>query len=402
MPTNLSEITRPEVQDFIRSHEGADEKELVLSRKEILGLPSAEIVQQILGRRKTRKKLPSWYKTSGVVYPPTINLEQCSSEATACYKQSLVGELTPVPSVVADVTGGFGVDSFFLSKSISDVHYVEPDATLFEIARHNHRQLGVTILHHNTSAEQFLNQMPENVDLLYLDPSRRDVHAKRVFKLSDCTPDVTTLQKKIFEKCHWVLIKTSPLLDLQQGLREIRSVRYVHVVAVDNECKELLFLADRDFIGTPEIRAVDLYADGSIRSAFTFTPEDERMAPVSIREPARYLYEPNAAILKAGAFKLVGETFALTKLAPNTHLYTSDHLLPNFPGRTFEIITLDPDSKRMQHLSRTSINILTRNYPLRPEAIKKKYQLQDGGDHYLIGFSSARKKHLALCIRLQV
>lgn len=402
MPTNLSAITRPQVQDFIRSYEDADEKELVLSRKEILELPSAEIVQQIIGRRKAKKKLPSWYKTNGVVYPPSINLEQCSSEATARYKLSLVGELTPVPAVVADVTGGFGVDSFFFSKSIRHVHYVEPNATLFEIARHNHLQLGAGILHHNASAEQFLNHPPESIDLLYLDPSRRDVHSKRVFKLSDCVPDVIALQNKMFDKCPRMLIKASPLLDIQQGLREIRSVRSVHVLAVDNECKELLFLADRDFAGTPEIRAVDLYSDGSIRADFVFTQDDERMAPVSVQEPARYLYEPNAAILKAGAFKLVGEKFALTKLAPNTHLYTSDHLLNNFPGRTFEIITLDPDSKRMQGLSGTSINIFTRNYPLRPEAIKKKYHLQDGGDHYLIGFSSVRKKHLALCIRLQV
>lgn len=401
MPTNyLLRIAQPEVQDYIFSHESDDERSLVLKHHEVLGLPASLIAQQLTGRRKSKIKLPTWYKTKGVIYPPSINLEQSSSEATAGYKARLARSLFHNKNdlVAVDLTGGFGVDSFCFSQVFSSTHYVEPNTDLFEIAQHNHQTLGASsIIHHNTSAEEFIDSnLP--VDIVFLDPSRRDQQSRKVFKLADCSPDISKLQEKIFEKCPFLLVKTSPLLDIQQGLREILHVKKVFVVSVDNECKELLYLAEKGYTGEVAIEAVDLTRDGNVNSAFAFSSEEEKCATVQLGEPLEFLYEPNSAILKSGAFKLISQKFQLAKLAPNTHLYTASKLVNDFPGRIFRIEVLNPDSKQLnQLLPNHQVNVMTRNYPLKAEELKKKLKLLDGGDKFLIGFSTKQKKHLALC-----
>jgi THUMP domain-like len=402
MSTNyLSRIAQPEVQDYIFTHEGEDEGALVLKDKNILGLPASLIAQQLSGRRKSILKLPTWYKTKGIVYPPTVNLEQSSSEATALFKANLAGSLfkNKELKIVGDLTGGFGVDSYFFSTVGDSTHYVESNSDLFDIALHNHSVLGATsIIPHCTTAEEFIESVNQNFDLIFLDPSRRDRHSRKVFKLADCSPDISKLQHQIFKKSQYLLIKASPLLDIQQGMREILHVKKVFVVSVDNECKELLFLAEENYTGKVEIEAVDLSRDGNIKSAFTFFPEDEKTANAQLGEPARFLYEPNTAILKSGAFKLISQKFHLTKLASNTHLYTSSVLIDDFPGRKFQIEVLDPNPKQLkQLLPKGQVNVMTRNYPLKPEALKIKLKLFDGGEKFLIGFSGQQKKHLALC-----
>lgn len=402
MPTNyLSHIVQSEVQDYIFSHEGEDERALVLKHKEILGLPASLIAQQLVGRKKSKLKLPSWYKRRGIIYPPTVNLEQSSSEATALYKANMAGLLfnRKANFVALDLTGGFGVDSYSFSKIFHSTHYVEPNAGLFEIVRHNHQVLGATsIISHCTTAEQFLEFSDQNFDLVFLDPSRRDQHARKVFKLADCSPDVSKLQPLVFEKSPYLLLKASPLLDIKQGLREILHVKKVFVISVDNECKELLFLAEKHYLGEVQIEAVDLAVDGNVKSSFAFSLEEENSANVQLGEPSRFLYEPNSSILKSGAFKLISQKFQLIKLATNTHLYTSNELINNFPGRTFKIEVLDPDPKQLRHvLPNHSVNVMTRNYPLKAEELKNKLKLIDGGNKFLIGFSGQEKKHLALC-----
>ncbi|MEQ1584246.1 MAG: hypothetical protein ABL895_00080 [Cyclobacteriaceae bacterium] len=402
MPTNyLSRIAQPEVQDYIFSHEGDDERSLVLKHNEVLGLPASQIAQQLTGRRKSKIKLPTWYKTKGVIYPPSVNLEQSSSEAAALYKVKIARSLFPNKNDLAliDLTGGFGIDSFYFSQMFDPAHYVEPNEDLFEIAQHNHQTLGASsIIHHNTSAQEFIDSYNQHVDLVFLDPSRRDQQSRKVFKLADCSPDISKLQEKIFEKCPFLLVKTSPLLDIQQGLREILHVKKVFVVSVDNECKELLYLAEKDYSGEVAIEAADLTREGNVKSAFVFSLEEEKCATVQLGEPLEFIYEPNSAILKSGAFKLISQKFQLTKLAPNTHLYTASKLVNDFPGRTFRIEVLDPDSKELnQLLSNHQVNVMTRNYPLKPEELKKKLKLFDGGNKFLIGFSTQQKKHLALC-----
>jgi hypothetical protein len=398
----LSQIARSNIQDYLVEHEREDEKVLVLKQKEIDGIPTSIIATQLSGRRKAKSKLPTWYKTKGIIYPPTVNLEQCSSEATAIFKTHVIKSVLSTKRVAVDLTGGLGVDTYFLATVFESVHYAEPNTELFEITKHNHQQLGaLNITHQCVSAEKFIEHSDLEFDLVYIDPSRRDENSRKVYRLADCFPDITALQPVLFDKGSFLLLKASPLLDIQQGLREIQQVRKVIVVSVGNECKELLFLAERNHEGEPLIEAVDLFENGRVRSSFTFTIADERKAHAMLGEPDSYLYEPNASILKSGAFKLISEKFALTKLAVNTHLYTSSAVVPDFPGKVFQIEYLNPDAKKLKDLlPEGNVNVVSRNYPLTPEEIKKKLHLRDGGAKFLIGFSSSKKKHLALCSRV--
>jgi 16S rRNA G966 N2-methylase RsmD len=403
MPTSyLSQINHPDIQNFLIEHEGEDEKQLVLKQKEIFGVPSFIIASQLSGRKKIKSKLPTWYTTKGIIYPRAINLEQCSSEATAIFKAQIIESLVAIKNVAVDLTGGFGVDTFHLSNLFKSVHYVEPNSELLEITKHNHLQLGTSnINHHCLSAEKFIEETDLEVDVVYIDPSRRDERSRKVYQFADCIPDITSLHNGIFKKSQLMLIKASPLLDIQQGLREIPQVKTVFVVSVGNECKELLFLSVRGYEGEPLIEAVDLFENGNVRHSFSFTFTDERNARITLGEPKAYLFEPNASIMKSGAFKRISEKFGLTKLEVNTHLYTSSFLVSDFPGKTFLIECLDPDVKQLKELLPDGkVNVISRNYPLTPDEIKKKLRLRDGGPKFLIGFSSSKKKHITLCSRI--
>jgi THUMP domain-like len=402
MPSHyLSQITTTAIQNFLKEHEDDNENDFVLKRKEIDGIPASMLATQLSGRKKAKTKLPFWYKTKGIVYPPSVNLEQCSGEATARFKAHLIGSNISNKGVAADITAGFGVDTFFLSSVFEAVHYAEPSEELFLLATHNHRQLGaLNIVHHCLSAEKFFD-LAIPCDLIYLDPSRRDASSRKVYKLADCSPDVSLLQHAIFKTTKNILLKASPLLDIQQGLRELHFVKKVFVISVGNECKELLFFAERGYEGAPVIEAVDLLGNGTVHSSFSFSFPNEKNASIKLGGPTTYLYEPNASIMKAGAFKLVAEKFGLTKLDLSTHLYTSPVVVPDFPGKVFLIECLDPDKKQLKtFLPEGQANVVTRNYPLSPDEIKKKLHLRDGGDKFLIGFSSSKKKHLAVCSRV--
>ena len=413
----LENILRPEIQQYIRDHENEDAKALVLKQKKILGVPSAEIAQQIAGRKKAKDKLPTWYQGEKIVYPPTLNLEQCSSEITAEYKAKILCD--DMTQQIADLTGGFGVDTFCFSKLCKEVHYVEPNEDLYSIVDNNFIQLGASIKGHNQTAEDFINVLPQrhevaedtnssrfndsalnNFDAFYIDPSRRKSN-QRVFKLADCEPNIIDLQQKLFSLSSKILIKTSPLLDILQGISELKNVKKVFVVAVKNEVKELLFLCEKDFNEEPIIEAVNLFENKG-PEILSFHTSDEKSTDISFGDPKRYLYEPNASILKAGAFKTVCKNFALLKVHPNTHLYTSDSLISNFPGRVFEIEAFVKPVKKdlLNYFPEGKANISTRNYPLSPEQLKKKTGLKDGGDKFLIGFSGEGKKFLVVAKRI--
>jgi 16S rRNA G966 N2-methylase RsmD len=396
-PSAIQLLSNSDLQNFIYENEHVDEHALLLKQKEVLGVPISMVTNQIVGRRKAKSKIPVFYSTQGVIYPPGINLEQCSSEATALFKSNLFKGKT-----CADLTGGFGVDSFFLSKIFEDVHYVERDDNLFEIVKHNHAKLGaVNIQHHLKSAEQFLADTNLHFDCIYIDPSRRAEGKKKVFKLSECEPNITTLQKTIFEKSNQVLVKTSPLLDLQQGLKELQFVEKVIVVSVDNECKEVLFLCTKNYQQEPSIETINLSKKGDQTFAFRFS--DEQKLQIDFSNPMRFLYEPNASILKAGGFKSIGHAFSVKKIHPSTHLYTSDTLNKDFPGRIFEIKgEVKPDKKSYSiFFLDGKANITTRNYPLSPDELKKKTGLKDGGEKYLIGFSGLDHKYLVAADRVR-
>ncbi|MBX2897541.1 MAG: hypothetical protein KF763_19025 [Cyclobacteriaceae bacterium] len=397
---NWKRIYDNTVQDFIFKNELADEWQLVLQHKTLFDLPTKSLAEQIAGRRKSKKKLPLWHQTKGIVYPPALNLEQSSSQATALFKAALLKTETRQENLV-DLTGGFGVDSFFFSKSFKSVLYVESNKDLVEWVQHNHKLLGASNIQHIcTTAEAFISTN-KHTGVFYLDPARRDANAKKIFKLSDCTPDVTQLQELLFTRSEVVLLKASPLLDIQQGLRELPHTKVVIALSVDNEMKELLFLAQNRFYGTPQIRAVDLDWSGAVRSEFVFTTEQEANAQASFSEPLQYLYEANAAILKAGAFKLIGQQFNVHKLAPNTHLYTSGQHIKDFPGRTFSVEVLNPTEKQIKELlPDRRAHTTVRNYPLTAPQLMKKLNLQEGGEKFVLGFSGANKKYISIGTRI--
>lgn len=394
----LKSLLLPSVKEFIRTHENDDEKSLILKHSTILGIPSSVIAEQISARRKAKIKLPSFYQQDEIIFPPAINLEQCSSEATARFKADLIKGNT-----FADLTGGFGIDSFFLSNSFLKGYYIEPNNSLLEIVKHNHHALGCnTITYENTTAEVFLSGIQESFDLIFVDPSRRSASNQKVFKLSDCVPNVPQLIDKIVEHTEKLLIKTSPLLDLQQGLRELKFVEKIVIVSVENECKEVLFLCRKNFKDEPLIQAVNLF-NNKPAETFSFSLPEERATEVTFSEPLIYLYEPNASVLKAGAFKTIGVQNDLAKIHPNTHLYTSNKFISDFPGRIFNVESfVKPDNKTLQSFFPDGkANVTTRNYPLSAEALKKKTGLKDGGDKYLIGFSGSTKKFLVVANRLK-
>ncbi|MEQ8425713.1 MAG: class I SAM-dependent methyltransferase [Cyclobacteriaceae bacterium] len=397
MAPGFNSILSSEVQRFIHEHELTDESALVLKEKEIFGVPIVDIAHQIVGRRKSKTKLPTLYNTPRIVYPPKINLEQCSSEKTAKYKSGLV-----TGKIAVDLTAGFGVDSYFLSKRFETITYIDPDQTLLEIARHNHSELGLqNISYLCTDAASFLKSSSESFDLIYIDPSRRNSANRKIFKFSDCSPNIVELLPLILKKSKHILLKASPLIDIQQGLRELQSVSKIFIIGFDNECKEVLFLIDHNNSQSPIIEAVDITNPAPTK--FSFTLPEERSADIQYSDPLEFLYEPSAMILKTGAFKLVAKRFQLKKIAPNTHLYTSAQHISDFPGRAFKITDfVKPDAKSIKvTVPEGYLNIITRNYPLTPSQLKKKLKTQDGGERYAIAFSGLQKKYLALANRVK-
>lgn len=393
----FSDLLSDEVQQFIRHHEEDDVNSLILKGGNVHGVSMSLISDQIASRKKAQIKLPTFYQRADIVYPPPGNLSQSSSEQTASFKSNYVLESISDKGTIVDLTGGFGVDAYFFSPIFRRVLFIEPNATLLNIARHNHERLGAhNIDYHETTAQQFLDtvEMPI-VNCVYLDPSRRTKGNRKVFTFSDCEPDATQLITHIFEKTNYVLIKASPLLDIQAGIMGLNFVKRVFVISVQNECKEVLFLCDRSFMGEPAIEAINILKEQPIRP-FIFQRVAEEEAVVKYSEPLAYLYEPNASLLKAGAFKTVAAQYNLAKIHPNTHLYTSSQAVLDFPGTIFRIVGNFKSGKRAtdEFFPTGRANITTRNYPLTPDALKAKTKLRDGGDRFLIGFSGIQKKYL--------
>ncbi|MFM7488678.1 MAG: THUMP-like domain-containing protein [Cytophagales bacterium] len=394
-------LASKEVQDFIHRHELEDVVKLSLKYKTLFDIPFSLVAQQLIGRKKSREKLPTWYHTNGIIFPASLNLEQCSSEATAQYKARWMAML-PIRDFFIDLTGGFGVDAYFLSHLFQRGLMLEPNQELLLTAKHNHQLLlADNVEYLSMEAMEFLKTKMPPANLFYVDPSRRS-GTEKVVKLEDCTPNVVELQEQLLALSQYVLIKASPLLDIQQGLRELSHVEEVVVLAVDNEVKELLFLQNRMFVGEPQIRAVDLNTGHQTQTDFIFKFSDERNLSAETSAPQGFLYEPNAAILKAGAYKSIARHFGLQKIHPNTHLYTSEKMVHEFFGRIFKIETLQPQAKEFNYwLLNGKANVITRNYPLTAEELKKKLKLKDGGDNYVIGFSEEKRKTIAIATRIK-
>jgi hypothetical protein len=398
---NIKKIAEAEFQDFIIEHEHDDEDKLVLKNKEILGVPSSWIAAQIKGRRKSGYKIPLYHNTKGIVYPPSLNLEQSSSEATARFKARIVAKWITGNKKFCDLTGGFGIDSFFLSPLFQYCDFSEPQKEILDLAKQNHRLLGAINIHyHHKDAVEFLHDSGKHYNLVYIDPSRRDASQKKVYRFADCVPDVISLSQELYRHTDRVMIKASPLLDIQQGIKDLEHASRVIIVSVDNECKELLFLCDKEFDGEPSVECYNIGNNSDprkIAAGFEFKFSEERTATIPFSDPQKYIYEPNASILKGGAFKSIASVFNLSKIQANTHLYTSDRLVNDFPGRIFrtkETIKLD------KKLSGEKANIIVRNYPLGVDDIKKKTGIIDGGNLYVLCFSGVKHKFSLAADRL--
>ena len=367
--------------------------DLALQRNKYKHLSDDEwrwFLQQVEGRERTAEKLPTFAAIEDWWFPVRLSCEQCSSEMTARYKASLVsGEK------MVDLTGGYGVDTYFLSERFAHTDYIEQNAELCRIATHNFADKPISI--HNTTAEDFL-QTAGLYDLLFLDPARRDSHGGKVFWLEDCTPNVVELLPTLLAHGKRLLLKLSPMLDLTQAILHLTPYTLhlswdSYVVAIKNEVKEVLLLSG----GSGRITAIDL---AKKEQAFVFTKEEEQNCSLEIEDWKldNYLYEPNAAILKAGAYKLVAQRFGLRKLDVNTHLYCSEKFVPDFPGRVWKITGEGMKGERMKG---EQVNVLCRNYPLTPEQLKKKLHLHDGGTAFVIGCRVNNKPTLFFAQRVE-
>lgn len=431
-----------EQKQFILAHEREDIRETALRfMRDDMSL----LLAQIAGRQMMEKKIPSWYAERDIVYPPHLSLEQSSSEFTARYKASLVlggnhslpgtaataptntGEVANSGSIeceieeckietFADLTGGMGVDFSFLSPYFREAIYVEQNKELCRIAEHNFSRLGLkNVSIHYTGAEAFLKETA-SFDLIYLDPARRDDSGQKVFRIEDCSPDILEIKSLLLEKSSRIMVKYSPMLDISLAVKRLNCVSEVHVVSVDNECKELLFLLSKTVVdGTEEepvkepvdeplLVAVNLKRSGE-KESFAFTPLQERDCRISYAGGlGRYLYEPNASILKAGAFKSVAGAYHLQKLHINSHLYTSDEFVAGFPGRIFKVEAFFlPNNRNLKSFLRETkkANITVRNFPMTVAEIRRKTGLQEGGDVYLFATTlSGEKKVWIVCEKI--
>ena len=434
-------------KDFIKKHLNDDVNKLALSKfpEEI---DKQFVIRQIQARQVLSKKLPSWAESDELIFPKKLSLEQCSSELTAKYKALLLStnphespqkisadscilvdekvstnqhestrmisadscELVDEKTILVDLTGGMGVDTSFLSDNFDKTYYVEMQEELCDIARHNFKILNKNIEVVNDNAEHFLTTCGE-VDCIYLDPARRDEYGRKMVSLHDCSPDVAELQDVLFEKAKTVMVKLSPMLDIDIVKKELKNIKEIHIVAVRNECKEILVILGQQTLPIAhgsQLIATDLRENWN----FSFTEDEEQNAEWTLADKVgRYLYEPGVACMKAGCFKLLSQKYNLGKLHRNSHLYTSDELVADFPGRIFEVINVVPFDKKVKknlwettslssqliaHGSRPKASIAVRNFPLSAEELKKNLGLQDGGEFYIFGTTMKGEKKIVV------
>ncbi|KAA1246904.1 class I SAM-dependent methyltransferase [Aquimarina sp. RZ0] len=384
-------ILHTTIQEYIfnTSESNIDLTRFILAGSAFDHITIQELAQQINGRIKAKNKLPIWYATKYIYYPPNLNLEQTSSAITAFYKSTLVsGE------VLVDLTGGFGVDDYYFSKKITTVIHCEVNFELSTIASHNFEALAAKNIQTYTGDGLEILQDFDTIDWIYIDPSRRNDNKGKVFFLEDCIPDVPANKELLFRKSSHILLKTSPLLDIHAGIHSLVNVKEIHIVAVDNEVKELLWVLEKGVKNDIVIHTINFTKNTSVQFSFIL-PEESKILP-KYSLPKKYLYEPNASILKSGGFSSIAKTYEVEKLHPHSHIYTSDRII-DFPGRRFMIQQILPYKKQLLKKENiTKANITTRNFPESVAEIRKKYKIKDGGDMYLFFTTNCNQEKVVL------
>ena len=391
-------------QDFIRQYQDEDVRQLAFlgSKNPEVDMPFA--LDQIRGRKMARAKLPLWANIDGIIYPPHISMEQCSSESTALYKAELAARLLGLPASSSseeiefvDLTGGFGVDfSYIASRLGMSSMYVERQAHLCEAAKENFGRLGLkNAIVKNEDGIEVLHSLKE-LKLIFIDPARRDDAGNKVVSLKDCTPDVTVLQEEMLLKADYVIIKLSPMLDWHRAISELSHVREVHIISVNNECKELLLvLSARNMGENLRIYCIN-DAQSFVCDELDMESSSVKIAPSTLEE-MQYLYEPNASLMKAGCFGVLSERYDARMLSKNSHLFVSREPIAAFPGRSFRIIAVSSFNKKelKRHLSGiTKANIATRNFPFSVAELRKRLKLKDGGEIYIFATTLSDESHV--------
>ncbi len=390
------DVLNIKIQEFIDANLKSDISSLILKGIPFNFVDAKDVIEQVEAKKRCEKKLPTWFRTRNIYYPNKLNIEQTSSEITAKYKAGLVSGKSLI-----DLTGGFGVDAYFFSKQIENITHCEINVQLSEIVKHNYKALSITnITFISESGIDVLKKLDQPFDWVYIDPSRRDTSKQKVFLLSDCTPNIKTFQELFLKYAQHVMIKTSPLLDLFATLSDLNNVKVVYVIAVNNEVKELLWILERNYDGKVTVKAVNLQKENIQNFKFNF--KDEPKAEVEYSKPLAYLYEPNSAILKAGAFNSVSHQLKIKKIHKHSHIYTSEKLI-DFPGRRFKIEKqLAFNKKLFTKENIEKANITTRNFPLSVSDIRKKLKIKDGGNVYLFFTTNINdEKIILVCSKMK-
>ena len=379
-------LIQQEVQEYIKNYR-QELSRLAFSGSPFSQVSTKELLQQIQSRQKAKAKLPTWFDTPCIIYPAKLNLEQTSSEATAAYKQQIVEGNT-----LADITGGFGIDSYYFAQNFKQVSHFEIQEHLYHIVTHNLKHL---------PNKRFKSQLKDGLkaiedktfDVIYADPSRRHHSKGKVFFLEDCEPNIPKNIDYLLQRCKTLVVKTSPMLDISVALKALQHVSQIHIVALQNEVKEVLWKLNKESVNTPEVHTVNISNTRTQKFSFMWGSE----AKAHFSSPLTYLYEPNAAILKSGAFNQVCQVFDLFKLHKHSHLYTS-HELIDFPGRRFTIEKVIPYSKKQMRLGIdfNKANISVRNFPETVAKLQEKWKLQQGGNRYLFFTTIENDKKIVL------
>ena len=387
MNTNILD---KEVQEFINNNLNSDITKLILKGSPFENITIQELSNQITSKKKSQKKLPTWFTSENIYYPAKISIEQTSSEETAKYKANLL-----FGDAIIDITGGFGIDTYYFSKNFKNVIHSEINTDLSKIVAHNYQQLNVdTIKTIASDGLEYLKNTPEIFDCIYIDPSRRSDKKGKVFLLKDCLPNVPENLEFLFSKSDVILIKNSPMLDITATINELQFVKEIHVVAVNNEVKELLFLLQKKHKLNIELKTVNLLKNKTQVFNFDFTKNHK----IKYELPKNFIYEPNAAILKSGGFNQITKQYNVGKLHQHSHLYTSEEIIKNFPGRIFKINAIFLYNKKQikKELTIDKANITTRNFPKTVAQIRKETRLKDGGSVYLFFTKNIEEKLIVL------
>lgn len=384
-------LLKTDIQEFINANIDKNISKLALQKNPFPEMEWISVLNQIEAKTKAKLKLPSWFNTDNIIYPSKISVEQTSSEKTASYKISIVSG-----DSLIDLTGGFGVDDFYFAKKIKAVAHCEINPELSNIVKHNFEQLNVkNISYHSGDSVEILTQLDTKWDWIYIDPSRRNDAKGKVFMLQDCLPNVPEHLDLLYKYSDSILIKTAPLLDISAGSSELKNVKTIHVVALENEVKELLWEILNGYSGEIKIKTVNIVKEKIETFEFIL---NENLEKPAFSLPQKYLYEPNSAIMKSGGFDEVGTFYNLNKLHKHSHLYTNSTPV-TFPGRIFEIENSFPYHKNEMkaHLENQQLNITTRNFPDTVESIRKKWKIKEGGNRYCF-FTTDKNDHKIVLI----